>query len=52
VTEDLLDHADVYALLDEERPAGMPSVVQPGIADAGLSEDGLPLAPVVGAVER
>jgi hypothetical protein len=50
--QDLLDDADVDALLDEERRRRMPGVVETSVADAGLLEDFFPLAPVFGAADR
>jgi hypothetical protein len=52
VAHDLLDDADVDALLDEERGGGVPGVVETAVSYAGLLEDGLPLAPVLGTAYR
>lgn len=52
VTEDLLYDADVDALLDQEGRGGVAGVVDPDISYAGLSEDGLPLLPVLCTFDR
>jgi hypothetical protein len=52
VAQDLLNDADVDALLDEERSGGMPGVVEASVSDSGLLEDGLPLSSVFGAADR
>jgi hypothetical protein len=52
MAQDLLDDADVDALLDEERGRCMPGVVEAAVPYTGLLEDGLPLSPVFGAAQR
>jgi hypothetical protein len=52
VAQDLLDDADVYALLDEERGRRMSGVMEAPVSDAALVEDGLPLSPVLGTADR
>lgn len=47
-----MDDADVDALLDEERGRRVPGVVEAAVTDAGLLEDGLPLAPVLCTADR
>jgi hypothetical protein len=51
VAEDLLNDPDVHTLLDEERRGGVPCIVHSDVPDAGLLEDGLPLLPVLGALD-
>jgi hypothetical protein len=45
VARDLLDDADVDALLDEESGGGVPGIVETAVPYTGLFEDGLPLSP-------
>jgi hypothetical protein len=52
MAEDLLKHADMHTLLDEQRGRGMPRVVQPAVPHSGHLEDLLPLAPVVRTLLR
>ena len=52
MAEDLLDDADVYALLNQKRGCCMAAIVDPSIADAGPGEEGLPLSPVVPGIDR
>jgi hypothetical protein len=52
VAEDLLNHPDVYALLDQQGRCGVPGVVDSGVSYACLLEDGLPLLPVLCALNR
>src|SRR4051812_13311870 len=52
VAEDLLDHADVDALLEEQRCRGMPGVVKPRVTYTCLLEQGFPRLPVVPRRDR
>jgi hypothetical protein len=53
VPEDALNHVHVDVLLPQQRPRGVPGVVQPSVlGDARLGEQGLPLFPVVVRVDR
>lgn len=52
VAEDLLNHPDVDALLDQQRSGSVSGVVQSAVAHAGSSQHRLPLPPVVGPVDR
>src|SRR6266851_2797389 len=52
VPEDLLHDADVDALLQQQRGRGVPGVMHPGLADAGLVKQCVPVIPVVMGVER
>src|SRR6266536_2582081 len=47
MAEDLLHHADVDALFEQERGSRMASVVHPGRPDTGFPEDRAPVMPVV-----
>ena len=48
----LLDDADMDALLNQQSRSGVPRIVDPGVADLRLGEDGLPGPPVLGAFDR
>jgi len=48
----LLDDADVDALRDQQSRGCVPGIVDPGIPDLRLLEDGLPGPPVLGAFDR
>jgi hypothetical protein len=48
----LLNDADVYALLDQQRRGSMPGVMDPGIPHPGLPENRLPGPPVLGTFDR
>jgi len=50
VAEDLLDDADVGALLEQEGGCGVAGVVDPGYADVGFGEECPPVFPVVAGV--
>jgi hypothetical protein len=52
VAEDLLYDADVDALFDEQCRRGVAGVVDSRVSYTGLLEDGLPLLPVLCALER
>nr|WP_276615531.1 hypothetical protein [Nonomuraea basaltis] len=52
MAEDLLDDPDVDALLYQQGGCGVPRVVDSGVPYAGLLEDGLPLLPVLCALDR
>ncbi len=47
MAEDLLDHADVDALLKEKSGRGVPGIVDAGGSDAGFGEEAVPFDPVV-----
>jgi 8-oxo-dGTP pyrophosphatase MutT (NUDIX family) len=49
VTEDLLNHADVDTLRYQESRSRVPGVMNPGVPNVRLPEDGLPRSPVLGA---
>jgi hypothetical protein len=52
MAKNLLHNADVHALLDQQARGCIPGIVDTGVADVGLSEDGLPGPPVVGPCDR
>ena len=52
VAEDLLDDADVDALLQQERRGGVPGVVDPGFPDSSSGQQRVPVFPVVVGVDR
>ena len=51
VSENLLHHADVRALLDQQRRGGMPGIVDPGIPHLRLAQDSLPGSPILSALD-
>jgi hypothetical protein len=52
MAKNLLHDADVYALFDQQSRSGVTGIVDPGVADLRLGEDGLPGPPVLGAFDR
>lgn len=52
MAEDLLYDADVHALFQEHGRRCVAGVMQPGVPDAGLIEDGLPFLPVFARIDR
>jgi hypothetical protein len=52
MAKNLLHDADVHALFDQQSRSGMPCIVDPGVADLCLGEDGLPGAPILGLFDR
>ncbi len=52
VAEDLLDDADVDALLEQERGGGVAGVMDSCGPDACFLDQGLPVFPVVAGVDR
>lgn len=53
MTQDALYHVHVHVLFAQQRPGGVPRVVQScGLGNARLGEQGFPLVPVVMRVDR
>ena len=52
MAKNLLHDADMHALFDQQSRCGVPGIVDPGVADLRLGEDGLPGPPVLGAFDR
>jgi len=52
MAKNLLHDADMHAMCDQQSRSGVPRIVDPGIADLRLGEDGLPGPPVLGAFDR
>jgi hypothetical protein len=52
MAKNLLHDADVHALFDKQSGSGVPGIVDPGVADLRLGEDGFPGPPVLGAFDR
>jgi len=50
VAQDLLDNADVNAMLNQETCRGVAPVVKPSISDGSLTEESLPLFPVIAGI--
>jgi hypothetical protein len=52
MAKDLLDDADMHALLDQESRGSVAGIVDPGVPDLRLPKDDLPRAPVLSPFDR
>ena len=52
VPEDLLDHADANALVEQQGRCRVACIMNPGVAEAGRTDECTPVFPVVARVDR
>jgi hypothetical protein len=52
VPEDLLNHADANALVEKQGRGRVACIVDPGVAEAGRTDERAPVAPVFARIDR